>query len=116
MDLDRILTELEEERDRLSRAIGLLKEVKAPRVGRKTAAPNPANFQAAAARSYVGRQKAALRDDEEVLGRKEKEEFLRVRLQAVDPPGGTPPVGATLSASRRTYGQAIEKLGKPHAS
>jgi len=45
LDLDRILTELEEERDRLSRAIGLLKEVKAPRVGRKTAAPNPANFK-----------------------------------------------------------------------
>ena len=45
MDLDRILTELEEERDRLSRAIGLLKEVKAPRVDRKTAALNPANFK-----------------------------------------------------------------------
>ena len=37
MDLDRILAELEEERDRVSLAIALLEEVNSPRVARQTA-------------------------------------------------------------------------------
>jgi hypothetical protein len=45
LDLDGILMELEAERDRLSRAIALLKELKGPRVARKITAPKAASFK-----------------------------------------------------------------------
>ena len=57
MDLDRILTELEEERDRLSRAIGLLKEHNVPPV-RGRPAPGTAEVRSATRpRTHGGRQK-----------------------------------------------------------
>jgi hypothetical protein len=40
LDIHRILTELEDERDRLDRAITLLKGIESPGTARKTAAPS----------------------------------------------------------------------------
>jgi hypothetical protein len=40
LDIHRILTELEDERDRLDRAITLLKGIESPGPARKTAAPS----------------------------------------------------------------------------
>jgi hypothetical protein len=71
LDIERIITELEQERDRRSQAITALKTSNLPIVGRKECRERR-KLQSAPRRNYAGRQKAAFGDDEETLGREKK--------------------------------------------
>jgi hypothetical protein len=69
LDLEKIVAELEQERDRLSQAIALLKERTFPANARKTAGGKPGLRSATWPASYRGRQKEIVGADEETLGR-----------------------------------------------
>jgi hypothetical protein len=70
LDLEKIVAELEQERDRLSQAIALLKERNFPAYARKSHCwEGPGLRSTTWPASYGGRQKAIVGNDEETLGR-----------------------------------------------
>jgi hypothetical protein len=74
LNIERIVEELEQERDRISQAITLLKGVNSPGSARKIATANgESGRQRSAQWNEHGYQKATVRDDEEALGRETKE-------------------------------------------
>ena len=73
MDIERIVEELEQERDRISQAITLLKGVNSPGSHSKDRGCERQVWKATARWNERGYQKATVRDDEEALGRETKE-------------------------------------------
>ena len=68
MDLEKIVAELEQERDRLNQAIALLKERDSAASARKTAAGDGRGHSATSPPSHGGWQKAIVGADEKTLG------------------------------------------------
>jgi hypothetical protein len=116
LDLERIIADLKQERDRLSRAIAALEESNSPRAAKTTGCQDHERRQATPAgiegeeawRAHSGGQKAAIVSDEETLGGTQNEGLISSVIDRVPLPPEMRSVELLL-ISRSRIGRIIER-------